>query len=160
MLVLELWFWGVWRALQVCWHCMMPLRCQTKVLVGHIGYGNAVVLQQGTASKVPATDGSGSFQVSCVPEAEYNLRKLFADLAFMLCLLLVKKSPQSQKWMIRRAFLKHRDCVISGKAFRVAGRLDCGEGICIFFGRQYRQIWNDLKLGCRACSWIKHQVEL
>eukprot|EP00435_Cladocopium_sp_Y103_P042739 s1807_g11.t2 len=39
------------------------------VLVGHIGYGNAVVLQQGTSSKAPATDGSGSFQVSCVPEA-------------------------------------------------------------------------------------------
>ena len=48
---------------------MRTLSFQTKVLVGHIGYGNAVVLQQGTASKVPATDGSGSFQVSCVPEA-------------------------------------------------------------------------------------------
>jgi hypothetical protein len=70
---------------------MRTLSFQTKVLVGHIGYGNAVVLQQGTASKVPATDGSGSFQVSCVPEAGHNFCNIFAYFAGVLLLILEKK---------------------------------------------------------------------
>ena len=62
--------------------------------------------------------------------------------------------------MIRRVFwffLKQRECLILAKAFRVAGRLDYGEGAWFFF---CETLSTDLEFECRACSWIRRQVEL